>query len=91
MFAVYEGITKIRDPHELDSLGWAIGILVVAIVAEGLSLRTAVKESRPLKGSHSWRAFIRRAKVPELPVVLQRTSARSSVSPSCSLRSCSRS
>ena len=70
LFAIYEGIGKIRDPHELDSLGWAVGILLVAIVAEGFSLRTAVKESRPLKGSHRWRAFIRRAKVPELPVVL---------------------
>ena len=70
LFAIYQGVDKIRDPHELESLGWAIGILVVAIVAEGLSLRTAVRESRPLKGNHSWRAFIRRAKVPELPVVL---------------------
>jgi cation diffusion facilitator family transporter len=70
LFAIHRGIGEIRDPDELDSLGWAIGILLAAIVAEGLSLRTAVKESRPLKGEHGWRAFIRRAKVPELPVVV---------------------
>jgi divalent metal cation (Fe/Co/Zn/Cd) transporter len=33
-------------------------------------LRTAVKESNPLRGSASWIQFIRHAKAPELPVVL---------------------
>ena len=33
-------------------------------------MRTAVKEARPAKGDLSWWQFIRRAKVPELPVVL---------------------
>jgi divalent metal cation (Fe/Co/Zn/Cd) transporter len=37
---------------------------------ESYSLRTAVHESRPLKGDESWFTFIRRAKAPELPVVL---------------------
>ena len=43
---------------------------VFAIVAEGFSFRTAVRESRALKGGHSWAGFIRHAKEPELPVVL---------------------
>jgi len=33
-------------------------------------LRTAVKESNPIRGNASWVQFIRRAKAPELPVVL---------------------
>ncbi len=37
---------------------------------EGYSFRTAVKESRPLKGSGSWWRFIRTSRNPELPVVL---------------------
>ena len=45
-------------------------MLVVAIGLEGFSLRTAVRESRPHKGTDSWVGFIRHAKVPELPVVL---------------------
>jgi cation diffusion facilitator family transporter len=69
-FALFEGIEKLFHPHELESPGWAIGILLVAMVLEGWSFRTAVHESRPLKGSSSWFRFIRRSKQPELPVVL---------------------
>jgi cation diffusion facilitator family transporter len=70
MFALYEGIHKITDPHHIDSPLIAIGVLVVAIVLESLSFRTAVRESRGPKGDSSWPQFIRRAKVPELPVIL---------------------
>jgi cation diffusion facilitator family transporter len=70
LFAVFEGIEKLRHPHELESIGWAIGILVVAIVLETFSFRTAIVESRPLKGDQTWWQFVRRAKLPELPVVL---------------------
>ncbi|MCW2674545.1 MAG: cation diffusion facilitator family transporter [Frankiales bacterium] len=70
LFAVYEGIHKIAHPAELDAPAVAFGILAFAILAEGFSFRTAVGESRGLKGSHSWWAFIRQAKQPELPVVL---------------------
>ncbi|MEY2425257.1 MAG: hypothetical protein QOI61_829 [Actinomycetota bacterium] len=70
VFALFEGIEKLREPHELDSVEWAIGILLFAIVLEGYSFRTAIHESRPIKGDGSWWKFIRHAKVPELPVVL---------------------
>ena len=67
---MFEGEEKLRHPHTLESAGWAVGILVVAIGFESFSLRTAVHESRLIKGDESWWSFIRRAKVPELPVVL---------------------
>ncbi len=70
LFALYEGIHKITDPHHVDSPLIAIGVLVVAIALESWSFRTAIHESRSLKGDASWPQFIRRAKVPELPVVL---------------------
>lgn len=70
LFALYEGIEKVRHPHHLDSPTVAIAVLSVALVLEGFSLRTAVIESRETKGSLGWFAFIRRAKLPELPVVL---------------------
>ncbi len=70
LFALFEGEEKLRHPHELESAGWAVAILVVAIAFEGLSLRTAVHESRAAKGSRSWWTFVRRSKSPELPVVL---------------------
>lgn len=70
LFAIYEGVEKIRHPHHLDSPAVALIVLVAAIGLEGFSLRTAIRESRHLKGDLSWFRFIRRAKVPELPVVL---------------------
>lgn len=71
MFALYEGISKLRDPHEIESITVAVVILVVAIVLESFSLRTAVREAHHIKGpSTGWIEFIRRTKQPELPVVL---------------------
>ncbi len=70
LFALFEGIEKLREPHELESAGWAVAILLVAMACEGYSLRTAVRESRQSKGDGSWWRFIRRSKTPELPVVL---------------------
>lgn len=70
MFALYEGIQKLIDPHELDSPIWAFSVLGIALVLEGWSLRTARREASPSRGRHSWWTFIRTAKSPELPVVL---------------------
>ena len=71
MYAIYEGIEKIRHPHEIDSLWWALAILLFAMFMEGYAFRTAVTESRHYKGNHSWKSFIRRSRIPELPVVLR--------------------
>ncbi|GAA1278451.1 transporter [Planotetraspora silvatica] len=70
LFSIYEGWHKIADPHPVESPIWAFGVLIFAIIAEGFSFRTAIKESLPHKGDASWVRFIRRAKAPELPVVL---------------------
>ncbi|MFI1073734.1 cation diffusion facilitator family transporter [Streptomyces puniciscabiei] len=70
MFAIYEGFEKISHPHELKDWYWPVGVLVFAVIAEGFSFRTAIKESNELRGRLSWAQFIRRAKAPELPVVL---------------------
>lgn len=70
LFALYEGVEKIRHPHHLDRPLVAVVVLIVAIGLESLSLRTAVRESRGPKGADSWIGFIRHAKNPDLPVVL---------------------
>ncbi|QNP63595.1 cation diffusion facilitator family transporter [Streptomyces genisteinicus] len=70
MFAVYEGYEKIRHPHEIEAWYWPVGVLVFAIIAEIFSFRTAIKESNLIRGKLSWTQFVRRAKAPELPVVL---------------------
>ena len=70
LFAVYEGVEKIKHPHHVDSPLIAIVVLVVALVLEGFSFRTAVHEANPLRAGASWVRFIRHTKNPELPVVL---------------------
>jgi cation diffusion facilitator family transporter len=70
VFSIYEGIEKVTHPHEIVSVGWAIGVLLFAIAAETYSFRTAIVESRPVKGSRTWWEFIRHSRSPELPVVL---------------------
>jgi cation diffusion facilitator family transporter len=70
LFAVYEGIEKIKHPHHLESPVVAIVVLGVAIVLEGFSFRTAIHEANPLRRGASWVGFIRHTKNPELPVVL---------------------
>ncbi|PPF62318.1 cation transporter [Clavibacter michiganensis] len=70
VFALYEGIEKINNPHPLEVWWLPMLVLVIAIGLEGFSLRTAIGESNPTRGKLSWLQFIRRAKAPELPVVL---------------------
>ena len=71
LFAVYEGVHKIQHPEPLESWAWAIGVLVVAIVLESFSLRTAIHETAAVKSpDESYWQFIRHARSPELPVIL---------------------
>ena len=70
LFALYEGVEKVRHPHPVNAPQIAISILLLGIALEGMSLRTAMREARPLKQERSWWRYIRTTKQPELPVVL---------------------
>ena len=70
VFAIYEGIHKLEHPEPVESPIVAVVILFVAIVLEGFSLRTAMKEADVVRGDDNWVDFIRHSKTPELPVVL---------------------
>jgi cation diffusion facilitator family transporter len=70
MFALAEGVDKLVHPKELESPIWAFGVLGIAIVLEGFSLRTARREALPNRRGRTWWRFIRTTKSPELPVVL---------------------
>jgi divalent metal cation (Fe/Co/Zn/Cd) transporter len=56
----------------LTSRWWWVPVVVLlaAMVMEGLSLRTATRETNKTRGDVGWFEFVRRAKSPELPVVL---------------------
>ena len=71
LFALYEGWHKLQHPEPIDSWQWVpIVVLLVAIGLESYSFRTAIVESNHVRGDQSWKQFVRRAKAPELPVVL---------------------
>ncbi|MBV1849489.1 cation diffusion facilitator family transporter [Catellatospora tritici] len=71
LFALYEAWHKWEHPEPITEWQWVpITVLVVAIVLESLSFRTAIKESNQIRNGVSWKNFIRRAKAPELPVIL---------------------
>jgi len=71
LFALYEAWHKISEPHPIESWQWVpVVVLVFAIGLETYSFRTAIKESNRTRGDTSWVDFVRRAKAPELPVVL---------------------
>jgi cation diffusion facilitator family transporter len=78
LFALYEAYHKAQEVHEgvpnelLEGRWWWVAIVVLlgAIAMEGFSFRTAVTEANKTRGDTSWAAFVRRAKSPELPVIL---------------------
>jgi cation diffusion facilitator family transporter len=71
LFSVYEGLHKIQHPEPITNAWLPITVLLIAMALEGWSLRTAVRESNHIRPrGQSWVLFVRRAKAPELPVVL---------------------
>ena len=78
LFALYEAYHKYEEVHAgepnglLEGRWWWVPLVVLtaAIIAESFSFRTAIVESNKVRGKQSWGRFIRRAKAPELPVIL---------------------
>ncbi len=77
LFALYEAYHKYHEVHSGHSelqTGWKLYVplvvLAIAIVLESLSFRTAIIETNKVRGKASFATFIRRAKQPELPVIL---------------------
>ena len=70
MFSIVEGVSKLSESHELENAWLPLTVLGVSIVLESFSLRTALRESRSERNGISLLEFIKRAKAPELPVVV---------------------
>ena len=79
LFALYEAYHKFHELSSGDGGGglldskwkWVpLVVLGVAIGMESFSFRTAIVESNKVRGDRSWWCFIRKAKAPELPVIL---------------------
>jgi cation diffusion facilitator family transporter len=70
LYSLYEGIHKFQHPEELKDLNIAIAVLIFAVILEGFSFRTALKEANKARGQHSLKSFVKRVRQPELPVIL---------------------
>ena len=72
LFALYEAWHKFQDPEPITGRWWWVPflVLVIAMVLEAFSFRTAITESNHVRGNRSWTDFVRTAKAPELPVIL---------------------
>src|SRR3954464_11379021 len=70
LYALYEGYHKITNPRSLTSPVVAVAVLLIAMALEGYALRTAVREANRTRGGRGWLQFVRRARAPELPVIL---------------------
>ena len=70
VFSLYEGVHKIQHPDDVKDAWIAFVVLGVAIVLEGWSFRTAIKEANHSRGRRSLPQFVRAVRQPELPVIL---------------------
>jgi cation diffusion facilitator family transporter len=77
LFALYEAFHKydhwVHHPEDSGITSWhwvPVTVLVVAIILESFSFRTAIVESNAVRGKTSWVRFVRTARAPELPVIL---------------------
>lgn len=70
LFSLYEGIHKWQNPEPLEDWWIAVVVLLVAIVLESFSLRTAIREANHARGTRSIPRFVKDSRQPELPVIL---------------------
>ncbi len=70
LYSLYEGIHKFTAPDEVGSPLVAVVVLLVAIVLESFSLRTALHEVSLVRGKRSLWQFVKAARQPELPVIV---------------------
>jgi cation diffusion facilitator family transporter len=69
MFSVYEGVHKLQHPEPLKQWWWAVGVLVVSIVAEAVSMRACLVEVNKARGSRSLVRWFRESRQAELVVI----------------------
>lgn len=75
VYSVVEGIHKIRHPETPHDLGWAIGLLVFALLLEGISMRGALQAAKAERGRKSLWRYMRESSATELIVVLAEDAA----------------
>ena len=75
IYSAVEGIHKIRHPEKPHDLGWAIGLLIFALLLEGISMRGALRAAKAERGRKSLWRYMRESSATELIVVLAEDAA----------------
>ena len=69
LYSLYEGWHKLAHPEPLRQWWWAVGVLVFAIVAEGISLRACLQEVARARGKRSLWQWFHASRQAELVVI----------------------
>jgi cation diffusion facilitator family transporter len=69
MFSVYEGIHKLQHPEPIKQWWWAVGVLVIGIIAESISMRACLAEVAKARGSRNLVRWFRESRQAELVVI----------------------
>lgn len=71
MYSLYEGWHKLSSHEAIDipKLWWAVGVLVFAIAAEGMSMRACLQEIDKARGEHNLWHWFRVSRQAELVVI----------------------
>jgi len=71
MYSLYEGWHKLSSHEAIDipKLWWAVGVLVFAIAAEGMSMRACLQEIDKARGEHNLWHWFRASRQAELVVI----------------------
>src|SRR5688572_16170036 len=69
MFSLYEGVHKLQHPEPLRQWWWAVGVLVISIGAEAVSMRACMVEVNKARGSRSLTRWFRESRQAELIVI----------------------
>ncbi|HIG42607.1 MAG: cation diffusion facilitator family transporter [bacterium] len=69
LFSIYEGLHKLGETEPLRSPLVAIGVLLFAMLAEGLSLLGCIREVNKVRGSRSFWHWFRETRQSELLVI----------------------
>ncbi|MFY9309662.1 MAG: cation diffusion facilitator family transporter [Bacteroidia bacterium] len=75
MFSVYEGVHKFNHPEPVEDIVWALAVIFFAIVLEGYSTISNIKEINKRKGNKSFFGYISGTKDSDLIVVFGENSA----------------
>jgi cation diffusion facilitator family transporter len=70
LLSIYEGIRKLHEPGPLEAPWLAVAIVLFAMMAEGISLRMALKQIDIVRGTRSLWSWFRVTRRSELIVVL---------------------